>query len=76
MASQLTQNPLKTPVQAAAGAVGSAGGDPRASQKTSFFQGLNEGPGEHAAQLTGVATGGKRVDVCDKFEQQKSVRLD
>ena len=76
MASQLTQNPLKNPVQAAAGAVGSSGGDPRATQKTSFFQGLNEGPGEHAAQLTGVATGEKRVDVCGDSRHQEQLRLD
>ncbi|MCJ1353651.1 MAG: hypothetical protein MMC33_003638 [Icmadophila ericetorum] len=57
-----TGNPLAHPLQAAIGAIGNAGGDPRPMQKASFFQGANDGPAEIAAMISGVKQGGKRED--------------
>jgi catalase len=50
------------PLQTAAEAVGSAGGDPRLLQRTSLFQGTNEGPAVVASKITGLTSGGKRED--------------
>jgi catalase len=41
---------------------GAAGIDPRSMQRSSFFQGMNEGPAIAAAKISGVVNGGKRVD--------------
>ena len=40
------------PIQAAAAAVGSLGGDPRLPQRATLFQGANEGPATVAAKIT------------------------
>ncbi|KAL9607416.1 MAG: hypothetical protein Q9167_007669 [Letrouitia subvulpina] len=59
MASDIAQHPLKNAIAVAAG---SDSTDPRAEQKSSFFQGLNEGSADHAAKITGLVSGGKRED--------------
>jgi catalase len=50
------------PIQAVQEMAGAAGADPRAVQRSSTFQGLNEGPAAIASKITGVVSGGKRVD--------------
>ena len=64
MSSGILQNPLRSALQGAANAAGGGGNDPRAEQKASFFQGLNEGSADHAAKISGLVPGGKRQDVC------------
>jgi len=39
------------PIQAAAEAVGSVGADPRVLQRSTLFQGANEGPAAVAAKI-------------------------
>ena len=74
MASQFAgNNPLQHPMQAAAGALGSMGVDPRAMQKSSFFQGANSGPAETAAMISGVVTGGKREDDGPYFTNNEAI---
>ena len=63
MTSQPGQNPLRHPVQLVTETMNGTSSDPGAAQKSTFFQGLNEGPAEHAAKLTGLVTNGKREDV-------------
>ena len=62
MANSGSSNPTQHPLQAVTAAIGSAGGDPRATQRASFFQNANEGPAEIAAKISGVNQGGKRAD--------------
>ena len=38
-------------------------GDPRSAQKSTLFQGLNDGSADTAAQISGFVPGGNRVDV-------------
>ncbi|MCJ1402389.1 hypothetical protein MMC11_005609 [Xylographa trunciseda] len=74
MASTMSgNNPLQHPIQAAAGALGSMGVDPRAVQKSSFFQGANSGPAETAAMISGVVTGGKREDDGPYFTNNEGI---
>ena len=37
--------------------------DPRAAQKSTLFQGLNDGSADLAAQISGIVPGGNRTDV-------------
>ena len=62
MASNILQNPLRNPVEAASGAAGSMGADARPN-KASFLQGMNDGPAETASKIAGINLGGKRGDV-------------
>ncbi|KAL2404164.1 Peroxisomal catalase 1 [Exophiala dermatitidis] len=50
------------PIQAVQELAGAAGADPRPLQRTTVFQGLNDGPATLAAKITGVSKGGKRED--------------
>jgi catalase len=61
------------PVQAAAKAVGSMGGDPRVMQRSSLFQGANDGPAVTAAKLTGVSEAGKRADDGPYFTNNEGI---
>ncbi len=49
-------------MQALKEGLGAVGVDPRPLQRSSHFQSLNEGPAEIAAKITGLTSGGKRVD--------------
>ncbi|KAI9796014.1 MAG: hypothetical protein M1835_004789 [Candelina submexicana] len=62
MTSSSSSNPAQHPLQAVTAAIGSAGGDPRALQRSSFFQNANDGPAVIAAKISGVNQGGKRAD--------------
>jgi catalase len=42
------------PLQAIGQAVGQTGVDPRVEQRSSLFQGANDGPAKTAAQLIGI----------------------
>lgn len=61
------------PIQAATEAVGKAGGDPRAMQRSSLFQSANIGPAKIAAMLTGVQEGGKREDDGPYFTNNEGI---
>ena len=50
------------PVQAVQEMAGSVGADPRPVQRSTLFQGLNDGPATLAAQISGVSSGGKKAD--------------
>ncbi|KIV77462.1 hypothetical protein PV11_09255 [Exophiala sideris] len=50
------------PIQAIQEMAGAAGADPRPMQRSSVFQGLNQGPAVTAAMISGVTSGGKRAD--------------
>jgi hypothetical protein len=50
------------PIQAVQEMAGAAGVDPRPLQRSTLFQGANDGPATVAAQISGVMKGGKRVD--------------
>ena len=68
-----SSNPLQHPIEAASHAIGSMGGDPRMMQKSSFFQAANEGPAEIASKISGVKTGGKRVDDGPYFTNNEGI---
>ncbi|ETN45028.1 uncharacterized protein HMPREF1541_09904 [Cyphellophora europaea CBS 101466] len=53
---------MQTASQAMQDIAGAAGIDPRPMQRTSLFQGANEGPAITAAKISGTVQGGKRVD--------------
>lgn len=61
------------PVQAIGKAIGQMGGDPRALQRSSLFQGANEGPASVAAKLTGVSEAGKRADDGPYFTNNEGI---
>ncbi|OKL58326.1 hypothetical protein UA08_06400 [Talaromyces atroroseus] len=61
------------PLRAIGQAVGSAGIDPRVVQRSSLFQGANEGPARTAAKLTGVQEGGKRADDGPYFTNNEGI---
>ncbi|KAJ9605073.1 hypothetical protein H2200_010463 [Cladophialophora chaetospira] len=61
------------PVQAIGKAVGAMGGDPRALQRSTLFQGANEGPAAVAAKLTGVSEAGKRADDGPYFTNNEGI---
>lgn len=46
------QRTMAHPIQAAAEAVGNFGADPRLLQRSTLFQGANEGPATVAAKIT------------------------
>ncbi|KAH8151378.1 uncharacterized protein LAJ45_04580 [Morchella importuna] len=62
MSNTGSSNPLQHPIQAVASAMGVAGADPRPTQRTTLFQGANDGPAVTAAKITGVTEGGKKKD--------------
>lgn len=53
---------IQHPLQAVASAVGSAGVDPRPLQRSSLFQGANDGPAVVASKITGLDQASKRKD--------------
>ena len=61
------------PIQAAQAVAGSMGLDPRPLQKSSFFQGANNGPAETAAMISGVKSGGKREDDGPYFTNNEGI---
>ncbi|KAG8532960.1 uncharacterized protein KY384_001741 [Bacidia gigantensis] len=71
MASSIAQHPVKS----AASTLVNGSDDPRAAQKSTFFQGLNEGPGEHAAKISGLVSGGKRQDVSFSIDSQVRAQM-
>ncbi|KAI9811861.1 MAG: hypothetical protein M1827_005212 [Pycnora praestabilis] len=73
MANVGTSNPIQHPAQAVASAIGSSGGDPRATQRSTLFQSANEGPAEIAAKITGVTQGGKREDDAPYFTNNEGI---
>lgn len=73
MSNTGTNNPLQHPLRAAASALGAAGVDPRAEQKSSLFQMHNEGPAEIAAKVAGVVDGGKRKDDAPYFTNNEGI---
>lgn len=60
------------PLQATASAIGASGGDPRPN-RSSLFQGANEGPADIASKITGVNTGGKREDDSAYFTNDEGI---
>lgn len=66
-------NALRHPMQAVAAVAGSVGMDPRPLQKSSFFQGANNGPAEVAAMISGVVDGGKRKDDGPYFTNNEAI---
>jgi catalase len=68
-----SNNPLQHPLQAVTEAIGSAGVDPRPIQLSSHFQSANEGPAKIAAKITGVNSGGKRVDDGPYFTNNEGI---
>lgn len=66
-------NMANHPLQAAAEAVGKAGGDPRPMQLSSLFQGANDGPARIASKITGVDQGGKRADDGPYFTNNEGI---
>ncbi|KAL9128805.1 MAG: hypothetical protein Q9217_002586 [Psora testacea] len=72
MAANVGNPAMQHPLQAVASAIGSGGGDPR-TNRTSLFQGANEGPAEVAAKLTGVTLGGKREDDSAYFTNNEAI---
>lgn len=67
-ASSVIQHPL----QATASAIAGAGVDARPN-RTSLFQGANEGPAEVAAKVSGVVRGGKREDDATYFTNNEGI---
>ncbi|BCR89730.1 catalase [Aspergillus chevalieri] len=61
------------PLQALGEAIGGVGGDPRALQLSSLFQGANDGPARTAAKLTGVQEPGKRADDGPYFTNNEGI---
>jgi len=61
------------PIQAAGKVFGAMGGDPRALQRSSLFQGANDGPAAVAAKLTGVSEAGKRADDGPYFTNNEGI---
>jgi catalase len=56
-----------------ASAAGAAGADPRPLQRSSLFQGANDGPARVAAKITGLQEGGKRVDDGPYFTNNEAI---
>ena len=66
-------NSVAHPLQTAAEAVGSAGGDPRPMQRASLFQSANDGPAVIASKITGLTSGGKREDDGPYFTNNEGI---
>lgn len=66
------QNLMAHPIQAAAEAVGAVGGDPRVAQRSTLFQGANDGPATVAAKITGMVSGGMREDNAPYFTNNEA----
>ncbi|CAG8908483.1 unnamed protein product [Penicillium egyptiacum] len=63
------------PLQAIGEAVGAAGADPRVLQRSSLFQGANDGPAKTAAKITGVQRIAKRADDGPYFTNNEAIPL-
>ena len=66
---------LQHPLQAVASAVGSAGVDPRPMQRSSLFQGANDGPAVVASKITGVDKASKRTDDGPYFTNNEAIPI-
>lgn len=75
MSNIAPSNPLKNPIQAVEGLVGSAGGDPRPLQRSTLFQGANQGPAQVAAAIAGVSTPAKSTDDAPYFTNNEGIPL-
>ena len=73
MTTATLQASLQHPLQAAQDVAGNLGMDPRPIQKSSFFQGANDGPAETAAKITGVQAAGKREDDGPYFTNNEGI---
>ncbi|OQE79247.1 hypothetical protein PENNAL_c0052G06993 [Penicillium nalgiovense] len=61
------------PLQAIGEAIGAAGADPRVVQRSSLFQGANDGPAKTAAKITGVQGIAKRADDGPYFTNNEGI---
>jgi catalase len=61
------------PIQAVQEAMGAAGADPRPMQRTSLFNNANDGPAKIIAKVSGVQSGGKRVDDGPYFTNNEGI---
>ncbi|PCG88389.1 Catalase, mono-functional, heme-containing [Penicillium occitanis (nom. inval.)] len=61
------------PLQAIGQAIGQTGVDPRVVQRSSLFQGANDGPAKTAAQLTGIQESRKRADDGPYFTNNEAI---
>ncbi|KAJ5480536.1 hypothetical protein N7530_006045 [Penicillium desertorum] len=61
------------PLQAIGEAIGAAGADPRVVQRSSLFQGANDGPAKTAAKITGVQGIAKSADDGPYFTNNEGI---
>ncbi|CAG8150924.1 unnamed protein product [Penicillium nalgiovense] len=61
------------PLQAIGEAIGAAGADPRVVQRSTLFQGANDGPAKTAAKITGVQGIAKRADDGPYFTNNEGI---